>query len=116
MNEEHAGLLVQHVAVDRRHLDIAGAQGADQRVDLVARYQEIAGYRGFAVTGRLKVDGVGAAERAVHLHSAFHGGIAARHAELIDAADGVALDADDLVELRGIEIDGWRWTRGGWGR
>ena len=38
-------------------------------------------------------------------------GIAARHVELIDAAVGLPLGADDLVELRGIEIDGGR--RGG---
>ena len=31
--------------------------------------------------------------------------ITARHVELIDSAIGLALRADDLIELRGVEID-----------
>ena len=43
VDEEHPRLFVEHVTVDRGHLDTAGAQRADQRVDLVAGDQEIAG-------------------------------------------------------------------------
>src|ERR1700716_375149 len=105
MNEEHPGLLVEHMAVDCRHLDVAGAKRADQRSDLVTRHQEIACDRRFAISSGLKIDGIGAPERAGDLHSALHAGLAPRHAELIDAADSVALDLHDLVELRGIEIN-----------
>src|SRR5262249_25891845 len=63
MDKEHPGLLVEHVTVDRRYFDVAGTQRTDQRVDLVARHQEITCDRGLAAAGRLEVDGVGAAER-----------------------------------------------------
>jgi hypothetical protein len=39
------------------------------------------------------------------VHSAFGDRIAARHAELIDAAVRLPLGADDLIELGGVEID-----------
>ena len=40
MDEEHARLLVEHVAVDRGHLDIGGSQRANKRIDLVAGHPE----------------------------------------------------------------------------
>src|ERR1700676_1884836 len=43
VNEEHSGLLREHVIVDRRHLDAVLPQRPDQRVDLLAGDQEIAG-------------------------------------------------------------------------
>jgi hypothetical protein len=42
------------------------------------------------------------------LHAAFTDRITARYGELVDAAIVLALDADDLVELRRVEIDRWR--------
>ena len=36
---------------------------------------------------------------------AFGDRVAPRHAELIDTAVGLAFDADDLVKLRGVEVD-----------
>jgi hypothetical protein len=42
VDEEHAGLFVEHVAVDRGDLDVAGAQGPDEGIDLVAGDQEVA--------------------------------------------------------------------------
>ena len=35
MDEEHPGLLVQHVTMDRRDLDAVRPQRPDQRIDLV---------------------------------------------------------------------------------
>jgi hypothetical protein len=58
VDEEHPRLFVEHVTVDRGHLDIAGAQRADQRIDLVAGDQEIAGDGGLSATGRLEIDRV----------------------------------------------------------
>ncbi len=40
VDEEHARLLVEHVAVDRRDFDVAAAQGSDEGIDLVAGDQE----------------------------------------------------------------------------
>jgi hypothetical protein len=40
--DEHAGIFVEHVAVDRGDLDVAGAQGPDEGIDLVAGDQEVA--------------------------------------------------------------------------
>ena len=36
MNEEHTRLFIEHVAVDRGHLDVAGTQRPDQRIDFLA--------------------------------------------------------------------------------
>jgi hypothetical protein len=47
------------------------------------------------------------------LHSVLGDGIAAGHRELVDAAIGLAFDADDLIELGGVEIDRRRGGRGG---
>ena len=45
--------------------------------------------------------------------SVFRDRVAARHVELIDAAVGLTFGADDLIELRRVEIDrGWRSGRG----
>ena len=63
MNEEHTRLFLEHMAVDRGHLDVAGTQRPDQRIYLVARNQKIAGDGRLATAGRLEVDGVGAAKR-----------------------------------------------------
>src|SRR5450755_1823191 len=38
VDEEHARLFVEHVTVNRRYLDIASTQRADERIDLAARY------------------------------------------------------------------------------
>src|SRR5580704_17678802 len=64
MHEEQPRLLVEHVAVKRRHLDAVRAQGLDHRIDFLAGQHEIAGYRGLATTGRLKAYGGRNAERA----------------------------------------------------
>jgi len=52
-----------------------------------------------AAAGGLEVDGVGAAHRSGDLEPHLHDGIAARDAELVHAAVGGALDADDFIEL-----------------
>src|SRR5882672_10591519 len=86
MDEEHARLLVEHVTMDRRHLDIGSAQDSDERIDLIAGNQKIAGDGGLAAARRLKVDRVGAAKRSAHWHPAFGGGIASGNPELVDTA------------------------------
>src|SRR5260370_16805837 len=106
MDEEHPRLFVEHVTVDRRHLDIAGSQRPDQRIDLIARYQKIAGDGSLAVAGRLKIDGVSAAKRSTDRHAAFPGRIAPGNAELIDTAIGGFLPPPRLSRLSGIE-SGW---------
>ena len=81
----------------------------DHRVHLVAGQHEIAGDGRFAAAGRLETDRgiatpIGPAGR--QLHAVFGDRIPARHGQLIDAAVGLSLDADDLVDLRGVEFDG----------
>ena len=56
MNEERAGLVVEHVIVDGGHLDAVVAQGFDERIDLARQRHEIAGDRRLAVACRLKID------------------------------------------------------------
>src|SRR6185295_9637827 len=62
---------------------------------------------------RLEIDGRGKPHRSGrrNLRSILSDRVTARDAELVDAAIGLALDADDLVKLGGVEIDG-RWSRG----
>jgi len=57
--------------------------------------------------GRLETDRSRHAQRADwrQHHAAFGDRVAPRHGELIDAAIGLAFDANDLVELRSVEID-----------
>ena len=118
MHEEQPRLLVEHVAVERRHLDPVRALRLDHGIDLFFGEHEVAGDGGLAAAGGLEADCGGHAQRAGRhqLHSALGDRIAARHAELIDAAVGLPLHADDLIELGGVEIDrglrGWRrWGR-----
>src|SRR3954452_3714929 len=56
MHEDEPRLLVEHVAVDRRHLDAIGAQLLDHRIDLLASEHEVAGDRRLAAAGRLEID------------------------------------------------------------
>ena len=89
------------------------AQRLDHRIDLVAGQHEVAGDGGLAAAGRLEVDRGRDAHRAGRrdLHPVLGDRVAARHAELIDAAIGLPFDADDLVELGGVEIDRGRGGR-----
>src|SRR3989440_10418752 len=74
--------------------------------------------KSFRAASRLEVDGSRDTHRPGRrdLHSAFGDRIAPWHTELIHAAIRATFHADDLVELRGIEIDrsrstGWRRRR-----
>src|SRR6266581_725804 len=58
MQEEQSRLLVQHVAVDRRHVDAVRSQLLDHRVHFVAGKNKISSDGGLAAIGRLKTDGV----------------------------------------------------------
>src|ERR1043165_6817248 len=102
MHEDQARLLGQHVAVDRRPLDAVLAQHLDHRIDFLAGQHEVAGDRRLAAAGRLEIDcrrNAGRTGRG-ELGAAFSDRIAPRDAELIDAAVGRTLRADDLIELR----------------
>src|SRR6266446_2959996 len=72
---------------------------------------------GLAATGRLETDGIRDTHRSdrTYLHSILRHRIAARHCKLIDAAVRLPFDANDLIELRGVEIDR-RWSGCGWRR
>src|SRR5215471_15907806 len=101
VHEEQPRLLVEHVAVDRRHLDAIRAQRVDHWIDLVCGQHEVAGDGGLAAAGGLEADPSGHARGpgGGKLRSALAHRIAPRHAELIDAAGGLTLNADDLIEL-----------------
>src|SRR5258708_39374214 len=111
-------LLIQHVAVDRRDIDAIRPQRLDHGIYFVASQNKITGDSGLAATGRLEVDGNSHAHRShrSNLHSVFRNRIAPRHIELIDPAVGLSFDADKLVELRGIKVDGGRRSGCGGGR
>src|SRR5439155_13903664 len=116
MKEEQPRLLVQHVAMNGRHLDAVRPQGIDNGVHLTAGKNKIPGDRRLAAAGRLKVDCCRDTHRphGGNLHSALGDWVAAWDAKLINATVGLAFDTNDLVELRGVEIDrGWSSGYGG---
>src|SRR4029453_8671487 len=55
--EEEPRLLVQHVAMDGRHIDPVGSQGLDDGIDLITGENEVAGDGSLAAAGRLKIYG-----------------------------------------------------------
>src|SRR5262249_26910022 len=115
VQEEQPRLLVQHVAVDRRHLDSVRAQRLDHRIDFFCDQHEIAGDGSLAAAGGLKADRRGHAHGpgGGHLHPVLAARIAAWYAKLITPAVRLPFGADDLIQLGRIEID--RRLRG-WGR
>src|SRR5947209_6324217 len=88
VHEEKPGLLVQHVAVNRRDLDAVRTQGLDDRVDLVGGEHEIAGDRSLAAAGWLEADPGRQAQRGgwCERHALFGDLIAPGYAKLVDAA------------------------------
>src|SRR5262245_62477219 len=72
VQEEQPRLLVEHVAVNCRHLDAIRSQRLDHRIDLVSRQYEISGDGGLSAAGGLEVDGRRQSERTggAALHSA----------------------------------------------
>src|SRR5215216_1201940 len=114
MHENQPGLFGQHVAVDCSHLDAIFTQCLDNRVHLLAGEDKIAGNRRLTVGSGLEVDGGGHSHRAsgTDLYPSLLNWVAARYAKLVDAAIGLPLDTEDLVELRRIEIERRR-RRGG---
>src|ERR1700736_1761142 len=81
MHEEQPRLLVEHVAVERRHLDAVRAQGLNNGIHFLPGQHEIAGDRGLAGTGRLKAYGGRDAKWAYRseLRTVFSHGVPARH-------------------------------------
>src|SRR5262249_61061728 len=63
VHEEEPRLLVEHVTMDRRHLDTVRPQSVDDWVHFVSRQDEIAGNGGLAPTGRLEADRRGEPQR-----------------------------------------------------
>src|SRR5713226_5007505 len=116
MQEEQSWLFVQHVAVDRRHVDAVRPQRLDHWIHFIAGKNKISGDGCLAVTVRLETDSIRHAHRSHrrNLHSALHDRVAAWDPKLVNATVRLALDADDLIKLRRVEIDsGWR-SVGGW--
>src|SRR5580704_11307613 len=118
MHEKQARLFIEHVAVQRRDLDPAGAKCLDDWIDLARHHHKVAGDRSVAVPRRLKAYSGRNAERAGrrNSHAVHRHRIAAGDAELIDATVGLAFDADNLIELRSIKVNR-RWGSRGrrWG-
>src|SRR5437764_12799913 len=56
MHEEKSRRLLQHVAVDGRHLDTIGAQGAEHRIHLAANEYKVTSDGGLAPACRLEID------------------------------------------------------------
>src|SRR5262249_46471066 len=113
VHEEQPRLLVEHVAMDRRHLDAIRPQRLDHRIHLVRRQHEVAGDSGLAAAGGLEVDGGGEPQwpDGSKLRSALIDGAPAGRPDLIHAAHGLPLGADDLIELGGVEVDRGRAGR-----
>jgi len=111
MHEEDTRLLRQHMTVQRCNLDAVRPQRFDHWVDFIAGDHEIAGDRSLATARWLEIDRVGRAHRGWHRHAILGNRIAPWHVELIDAAIDRAFGADDLVELRRVEVD---CRRGRW--
>jgi hypothetical protein len=113
VHEEKSRLLIQHVAMQRGHLDAVRAQRQNDRVDLVARQHEVARDGRLPAPGRLEVD----TDRNAHWsdggqwHAVLRDRITSLHVELVDASVGLSLAADNLVELRGVEVHGRRRAR-----
>ena len=104
MHKERSRLIVQHVIVQRGHLDARIAQRGQHRFHLLRFQHEIAGDRGLAATCRLEIDSRGGAHGGRHRHAIVDDRVATRDAELQHAADGIALAADHLLDLLGVEI------------
>src|SRR5262249_29734891 len=102
------------MTVKSRHLDAIGSQRLDDWIDLVASQHKVAGDRGLSAAGGLKAKRRRHTQRAdwCDHHSAFGDWVTPRHGKLIDAAISLALDTNDLVKLRSIEINGRRASRG----
>src|SRR6266849_8009024 len=107
MEEEESRLLVQHVAMDSRHVDAIRSQRLDHGIHLIACKNKISGDGCLAITGRLETDSIRHAHRSdrTYLHSILGHRIAARHSKLIDTAVRLPLNANDLIKLRRVEID-----------
>src|SRR5438067_947440 len=56
MHEEESRRLLQHVAVDGRHLDAILAQGAEHRIHFAPDEDEVTSDGGLAPAGRLEID------------------------------------------------------------
>src|SRR5258707_1363067 len=109
MKEEQRRLLVQHVAVDRGHVDAVRPQRLYDGIYFVARKHEITSDSRLAAACRLEVNRYGHAHRSNrrNLYSAFHDRIAPRHVELIDPAVRLSFGADELIELGYVRVNGW---------
>ncbi len=104
MHEERPRLVVEHVIVDSRYLDAVFPQRLQHRVHFRAQQNEIAGDGRLAAARRLKVDGNAGAHGRRNSHAGVADDIRPRDGELIDATGGRALLAQDLFQLRRIDV------------
>src|SRR5438876_10650301 len=98
MKEEQPRLLVQHVTMDRRHVDPIRPQRRNHWIHFVACQNKISGDSGFPAASGLEVDRGSHAHRTYrsNLHSAFHYRIATWQVELINTAVGLTFDSYKL--------------------
>src|SRR5438105_5509686 len=104
------------MSLERRNLDGISPKRFDHGLDLVAYDHEVASNGSLTSASRLKVDRVRRAHCRRHRHAAFGDWIAPWHVELVDTTVDRAFGADDLVELRRVEVNGWGRDRrcSGW--
>src|SRR6267154_1448914 len=113
MHEEQPRLLGEHVAVQRRHLDPAVAQGPEHGVDLACDEHEVPGDRRPAAPGRLEVDGDARTHADGDRHSILHYRVGAGDVDRINTAVDVALDAERPIDCGGVDVERRRRRTGG---
>src|SRR5262245_1778635 len=99
------------MAVYGRYLDVVIAQGADDRIHLVGRDNEVASDRRLAASGRLKVDHRGDSHGGWNWRARLGDRVLPWHRELVDAAIDLSLHADGLVQGQRVKVDLCRLRR-----
>src|SRR3954466_8776802 len=99
--------------MQRGHLNLTLAQGANDRVDLASQQHEVARNRRRALARGLELPGPARAHGRWHLHAMLGNRLRARAAELVDAARLRAAVSQGRIDLLGINCRSWRrapWT------
>jgi len=98
--------------LQRCHLDAVRPKCHDHRIDLVTGQNEISSIGSLSTPCRLEADPCRNTQRSgrAQVHACLLDRIASRQAELVHAAIVFTFDADDMIELCSVEIDGW-WRR-----
>ena len=113
MHEEEARLVVEHVIVNRRHLDavrLASARTTGLTSSAVSTKSP--GDGRLAGSGRLEVDGDRRSHGLRHVHAAVLRHLSPWNVHLIDAAIDLALAAKRLIDGVRVEVDRLAGRRG----